>query len=393
MIELYNDKSNCYGCGACFNVCPKKAITMKMDDKGFFYPEINNSICCECGLCKKVCQISKEKELLREKTELCFAVKNNDKIRMISSSGGVYSSISDIILSENGCCVGAAYDDNMNVVHLIARSVKERNLFRGSKYVQSDMGTIYSKIADLLNQRKKVLFSGTPCQVSGLLFFLKEKNVGITNLVTNDLVCHGVPAPGVWQSYLSFLNKKYESKLVKFSFRNKKNGWKGYHIKAEFENGTIINDSEITQTYIKLFNRDLILRPSCYKCPYASLNRVGDLTIADFWDIEEIDYSFLDDIGVSMVFVNSDTGKKIFKEILEDPQVIVRAYPTNLLKQHNLYNPTQKGVFYKDFWRTYLRKGFKRAAYKYGGLSGSKTILYKMRDALVYKYIQIRKRS
>lgn len=237
MHQLFEKKEDCFGCSACANICPRHAIAMKPDTQGFMYPVIDQEKCVECGLCLKACQINKTSIGLHEKVEFCFGIKNSDEIRYLSSSGGVYTAVSDVILDNGGVCVGAAFDENMKVKHIHAKTKEERNLFRGSKYVQSEIGEEYSRIADDLIRGYNVLFSGTPCQVNGLKHFLLAKNIQQDTLFTIDVVCHGTPSPKLWSEYITFLNKKYHDTLVKFNFRDKTSGWRGYHIRAEFKGG------------------------------------------------------------------------------------------------------------------------------------------------------------
>lgn len=383
-MNLFENKADCYGCGACLNICPKSAISMKIDEQGFRYPTINTARCVECGLCAKACQILKETEMLNMTMEDCYGVKNNDSIRQASSSGGVYTAISDYILKKEGACVGVSFDKNMKVVHKIAYSECERDLFRGSKYVQSDTGWIYADIERILNSKKYVLFTGTPCQVGGLKQYLNIKGTDCSRLLLNDIICHGVSSPRVWDEYISFLEKQYGSKINSYSFRNKNIGWKGYHICAKFDDGQVMMDNTATQSFIRIFSRDIMLRPSCYKCPYASLKRTGDITIGDFWGIEKIDYAFNDNSGISLVLVNTGKGEKLFKNICKNERMKIRMYSTAKLTQPNLYRHTSKGAFYDDFWKVFHLNGYIKVAKKYGGY-GTGQFLFRLRDSILYK--------
>lgn len=383
-MELFSEKEKCYGCGACYNACPKGAISLKADEQGFLYPVIDNEKCIECGMCRKVCQIGRELILQEETESICYGVKNSDNVRNASSSGGVYTAISDEILSHKGLCAGVVFDSKMKVVHTLTDHAVKRNDFRGSKYVQSDMKRIYQSIEKELKNGREILFTGTPCQVSGLKTYLYSKKIDIQKLYLNDLVCHGVPSPSIWKAYVEFLEKKYNSKVIKYIFRDKEKGWHGYHVKVTFSDNKEIKDNKEVESFVTLFKRDIMLRPSCYQCPYASLKRTGDMTIADFWGIENIDSEFSDEKGVSLVITNTKKGKNLFGKICNSNDIKIRQYNINQLKQQNLYRPTRRGNFYLNFWKSYIKFGYEKIAQKYGGC-GKYQFFYHIRDSISYR--------
>lgn len=394
MEQVYSNKIDCYGCEACANICPKSAINMVQDEQGFRYPKIDLTKCIDCGMCKKVCPIGKEQKFIKKPVKECYAIKNDDSVRRVSSSGGFYTLLSDYILNNNfecnvkekGVCVGAIYDDNLKVIHKMAYSVDERNLFRGSKYVQSNILNTFIEIGDELNKENEVLFTGTPCQVVGLLSYLESKHINTERLITNDLVCHGAPSPKIWEDCILFLEKKYKSKIVDFKFRNKSVGWRGYNIQVTFADGLQLNNTADSKIFTTLFSNDLILRPSCYYCPYATLGRCADITIGDFWGIENILPEFSDNKGVSMVFFNSSKGEKIWEK-LSNKISYKRCLMKNKL-QHNLYSPTNHTDRYDIFWRDYQNKKFSVIACKYGeygSLSKFYIILNKIKNRIKSK--------
>lgn len=383
-MKLFTEKEKCYGCGACYNICPKAAIELVADEQGFLYPIIDNQKCVECCMCKKVCQIDRELVSQEKKGTICYGIKNSDQVRNASSSGGIYTAFSNEILKHKGLCAGAVFDPKMNVIHTLADNITKRNEFRGSKYIQSDMGFIYKSIERELKKGKEILFTGTPCQVSGLKTYLYSKKVDIQNLYLIDLVCHGVPSPGIWKAYIDFLEKKYNSKVIKYTFRDKDRGWHGYHIKVTFSNNKEIKEDKEVESFVTLFQRDIMLRPSCYRCPYASLQRTGDLTIGDFWGLEKSDLEFSDDKGVSMLIVNTNKGKKLFEKICATNDLKIRQYNITQLKQPNLYIHTEKGDFYNNFWSNYIKFGYERVAQKYGGC-GKYQLFYRIRDSIIYR--------
>ncbi|NLJ70776.1 MAG: 4Fe-4S dicluster domain-containing protein [Clostridiaceae bacterium] len=384
MINLYDKKSDCYGCGACANSCIYNAITMVPDQQGFLYPHIEQEKCVNCGLCKKSCPIALEEKHKNEKCDEVLGVKNQDIIREKSSSGGIYTALSDWILEQNGVCIGVQYNEKMEVVHAEADNKEQRDAFLGSKYVQSNIGFIYRRTYEILNSGKLVMFSGTPCQIAGLKQFLKNKKYDEDLLVLVDIVCHGVPSPKIWKDYVSFIEKKYHGKLEDYSFRDKEVGWRGYHIRVNFANGNVIKDNHITQSFAKLFLRDCMLRPSCFYCPYASLSSVGDITIGDFWGIEKIDSDFSDNKGISMVLSNTSKGNKIVSTLLDLLSLKNSSYSSDVLKQHNLFNSTNYGEIYDEFWHLYSRKGFTAVAAKWGGY-GKLRFLRRVKASILYR--------
>lgn len=383
MGKLFDKKEDCYGCGACANICPKNAIELIQDEQGFSYPKVDQEKCIECGLCSKSCQIGKESNHKNLANEKCYGFKHNNAIRIKSSSGGIYSLLSDYVIKMGGCCVGVIFDQEFNVVYKIADDEDTRNKFRGSKYVQSKTGTIYKQVGEKLLENRLVLFTGISCQVAGLKQYLEIKKINVEKLITIDMVCHGSPSPKIWKDYVAYLEKNSKGKLIDYSFRNKEHGWRGYHIKAVFDNGVVYDDNEISRTYANLFSKDLMIRPSCFYCPYTSLRRVGDITIGDFWGIEKIDNEFSDNQGISLVILNSEKGNKLFQNIHTD-EIVTKEFDTSSLTQPNLYKPTDYGNDYDEFWNDYKKHNYRFVAKKYGnqGLIGK---IYYYKGAIKYK--------
>ena len=362
-MRLYNNKEDCYGCEACMNACPKHAIRMEADKQGFLYPVINDTLCIDCELCKRSCQIGKAKLLQNNAPLSCFGVKNHDSIRSVSSSGGVFTAIAEKCI--DGGVAGATFDSEMNVVHKMAQTREECEAFRGSKYVQSNMGTIYEEVVRPLSNGQNVIFSGTPCQIAGLKEYLGAHRIDTTGLLTVDLVCHGVPSPKVWKEYIAVLERKYRAKVANYTFRDKSAGWRGYHVKVGFEDGRFITQNALTQSFAIIFGKEVMLRPSCFYCPYSSMERCGDITIGDFWGIEGVDKDFSDDKGVSMVLVNTPKGQDIFLTIKDG--LNVKEYPSKVLVQPNLRKSTDFSADYDAFWSDFDSKGYQYVAKKYGG--------------------------
>jgi len=316
MINV-KDKSKCCGCSACVQRCPKHCICFKVDNEGFYYPHVDTQSCINCGLCEMVCPVVNQNPPRQPKN--AYAVKNKKlETRLASSSGGVFSLIAEKIIDENGVVFGARYDDEWNVIMDFAEKKEKLQAFRNSKYVQCFVGDSYLLAEKFLKAGRKVLFSGTPCMIRALKLFLKKE---YENLLTIDIVCHGVPSPGVWQDYLSSVKEnikmKYPNnpKISSINFRDKTNGWSLFSFAFSFtesigEHNTIIERTTFyNNPFMRAFWRDLILRPSCYHCPTRDCKSGSDLTIGDFWSIPLVDKKFDDDNGVGVLLVHTKKGK------------------------------------------------------------------------------------
>ena len=312
------EKNMCTGCHSCSNACPRKCISMQFDNEGFLYPIIDASKCINCGMCESVCPIIYHRNPSNE-LKLTFAAYHNDEqLRLQSSSGGIFSAIVEQIIDMGGVVFGAAFDNKYNVVHTYVESKNELLKFRGSKYVQSKIGDSYQKAKMFLDSGRIVYFSGTPCQIAGLYSFLRKS---YDNLITQDLICHGVPSPMVWLKYIEYREKMANSSIKNISFRSKISGWNNFSILFEFKNGTkyssIISNGNSDDPFMKLFLKNYCLRPSCYDCQFKKIHRHADITLADFWGIQSVLPNFDDDKGVSAILIHSDKGKKAF-ELIND---------------------------------------------------------------------------
>lgn len=352
MIEI-KDKSKCSGCHSCMNICPKNCIEMKVDEDGFWYPAVNKEKCIECGLCEKRCPILNDMSI--ENTPQAYACYNKDeKIRKESSSGGIFTLLASYIIENGGIVYGAAFNQNFEVEHIEVTNKQDLSKLRGSKYVQSKLGNTYSKIKEHLNQNKLVYFSGTPCQIDGLLCFLNKK---YDNLICQDIVCHGVPSPKIWKHYL----KKFDlEKNAKISFRDKSTGWDTYSFSIK-QNSNSFKELSSQNEYMKVFLKDLCLRPSCYDCHSKSLHRNSDITLADFWGIKEVCPEMYDNKGTSLVFINSVKGKKIFNKILKDIK-----YQEVNINEASKHNPSSfKSVNIPEKREEYMNNVFDNEFNKY----------------------------
>lgn len=298
----------CTGCSACFNLCPVKAISMQYDKEGFLVPVIEHEKCINCGLCINKCPSFKPKYENFDKPK-CYAAFGNDKIRMKSSSGAIFSLISSYILNNNGYVCGAAYDENFVLKHMIVSSENDMQKLRESKYVQSDTNTVYTEIGKLLQNNSLVLFSGCGCQTAGLNTYLEAKKIDTDNLYTIDLMCHGSPSPKLFEKYIKEVHAGHEIQSI--SFRSKEYfGW-STEMNIKYKDGGIYRKTRTIDPYYKAFLPCISVRKSCGHCPFAKLPRQGDLTLADFWGVSSLNANYDDGKGTSIVIVNNDKGKKI----------------------------------------------------------------------------------
>lgn len=374
MIDIQKPQ-DCCGCTACASICAQNAITMIPDSLGFLYPHVDKEKCVNCGLCEKVCAFNdnydKSKNLPYPDA---YAARHKDMKHLENSrSGAAFIAISDRILEKNGVIYGVGYTDHFRVVHKRAATKEERNEFKGSKYVQSNLTGIFRQIKQDLKNGLLVLFSGTPCQTSGLASYIGK---GLhKNLFLIDIVCHGVPSPYIWRDYLEYLEKKQGCKIYSVNFRNKqKFGWKAHKETFKFIKG----ERDLT-SFTYLFYQHIMFRYSCGTCHFANIQRPSDITIADFWGWEKTCPDFnKDDKGVSLILVNTEKGRNLFEEAKKD-LTIIPAELKNCL-QPNLIKPSPIHKRRKNFENDYKKFGFKFIYYKYGDVG----IVYKLRKLKNY---------
>lgn len=370
MITVFDKKESCCGCTSCKNICPKQAIIMNQDEEGFAYPTIDQTLCIDCRLCRKVCAFQNGYNTSEnlDKPEVYALKHKSDGVRKESTSGGAFTAISDYILLKKGAIYGAAYDENFRVFHRRAESEEQRNRFRGSKYVQSDLNDVFAQVKEDLGNNINVLFTGTSCQVAGLNSYLEQARVITEKLITIDLICHGVPSPKIFAEFISFLEKKNRSKVKQYNFRSKANGW-GHTEEAVFESGKRDCTSILSQTNKELFYLDLSLRPACHECKYSNFSKPADITIADFWGIENYFPEFKDSLGISAVIVNTNKGKSIFSELGDTVYIMQSNIYDCAARQKNLYNPSPRNPRRNEFWNDYFQHGFEFIIKKYAGYS------------------------
>lgn len=319
MIEI-KDKSLCCGCSACAQICPKSSIKMVEDEEGSLYPVVDQHTCIECGACEKVCIELGRFE--KKRPMLAYASKNkNEKVRMSSSSGGIFTPLAEYVIAKGGVVFGVKLNDKLECIHDYTENIEGLSAFRGSKYLPSDCNNSYKKVDVFLKQGKLVLYSGTPCQVAGLNKYLKKD---YDNLITVDLTCHGVPSPIVWRSYMKWVKNKMgaDKDSLNVKFRDKSQWlWEDYHITIKQVDGTgnsCYSCSHKSDPFMQLFIRNVILRPSCYRCPAKAGSSNADITLSDFWHMSHFIPDFNDHKGVTLVFLNTEKGISLFNNVDAD---------------------------------------------------------------------------
>lgn len=307
---LFVKKEDCCGCGACLTICPRSAIIMREDECGFAYPVINENACIRCGQCKKVCAFQNKKET-NSPIECYAAISRNEKHIQNSASGGIFAAIAEKVMEDGGIVYGAAFTEKWGVHHIAVDRLNDLIHLQGSKYVYSNTGRTFIEARSELQKHRKVLFSGTPCQIAGLQGFLGKE---YDNLLTIDIVCHGVPSSKMLQDYLKVLGEKHSGVVEKFTFRDKTIGW-GINGSAVV-NGKKIKLWQSASSYLYYFTKGWLYRENCYQCKYACKHRPADITIGDYWGIEKQHPELLgkdkwdEKKGISLIAVNTKKGSK-----------------------------------------------------------------------------------
>lgn len=347
MINIV-DKAKCCGCTACANICPKGAIDMVPDEEGFLYPKVDGDKCVGCDLCNKVCPIENRK--MSENTVRGYIVRyNNPAIVEESTSGGVFTAVAEQVLSEGGVVYGTGYDADMRVVCKRAETTEALKEMRGSKFVQSYLGDTFCSIKQELARGTKVLFSGTPCQVEGLVSFLNGKP---ENLICVDFVCRGVPSPMLWENYVQMMQKRYGAKMVGARFKHKTYGYHATTMKVDFANGKTYYGSGRVDPMMKSFVTELASRPSCSVCAFKTAERRSDITMFDCYGFTEVTGMADDNKGYSSLLVQSETGAALFEK-LRGNMIIYKADVEELIQANGVMvrssakaNPN-RGQFYQ----------------------------------------------
>lgn len=357
MIDLKT--FDCTGCTACYSICPHKAIQMVEDREGFKFPQIDTAKCTNCGLCEKVCIPSNGYSKQPFETKAYGAKNKILSERKKSQSGGAFYVLAKHILNQGGVVYGSLIDEGFVVRHARASTEETTKAFRGSKYVQSDLGDIFLSVKEDLRLGVPVLFSGTPCQVAGLKAFLRKD---YDNLLLVDLICHGVPSPKVWADYIKWqLGRNSKKTFERANFRDKSYCW-GTH----YESFLIGNKKKKFDIYTKIFYSHNAHRKSCYTCPFTNTEKLADITIGDYWGIENVKPEFRDDYGVSAILINSLTGQRIWSEVCEQFDYFECTVENIKTRNPHLSKPVVRPATRAEFWQDY-KKGFSFIAQKYGG--------------------------
>lgn len=323
-ISQITEYDKCCGCSVCESICPKHCITMVPNNEGFLYPKINKENCIECQLCIKTCPINKSPYNLNEDfNQKVYACKNKDiKALRRSSSGGVFFELAQYVLTKKGIVFGVIYKDK-TTIFTTAETYEELLPMLGSKYVQSNKRFIWPKVKQELKNDRLVLFTGTPCEIGALKNFLKRD---YENLICAEVMCMGVPSPIVFSKHLDDLEKKYHSRITQINCRSKEYGAFTHSLTLKFENGKKYFRAQYAEPFIKNFHSRLFLRKSCHNCSYKKEHRDSDITMADFWGIENTNIPILEKDGVSMIIIHSQKGEDIFNLIKDKFEY----YPTTM---------------------------------------------------------------
>lgn len=359
MINQLIEKQ-CTGCTACKNICPKNAIKMLNDREGFWYPSVDDNMCIKCGLCKTVCPIiNKSERECYHNPEVYAAWNKNDDIRIKSTSGGVFFALAQNILKMDGVVVGAQYNSEFAIQHVVVDKIDDLAMLRQSKYAQSDLGDVFQIIKEYLEQKRLVLFCGTPCQSAGLQNFLQKQ---YSNFYSCDFICRGVISPKVYKKFLDDIGKEHNgSKLKSVQFKNKDFGWNKFSTKLVYEDGSLYQKKRSDDYYMKGYLQyNLYLRPSCHECFYKQLPRISDISLGDFWGIGKYNAVLDNDKGTSVVLINSKKGKQLL-EWMKDELVIERRTLEEVLAGNScLLNSAPVGEFRTYFFENMKKKSFQK---------------------------------
>lgn len=355
-MTIEYDRLKCCGCGGCSDICPRDAISMIADKHGFLYPVVNIEKCIECGQCEKICAFNSNHGNSKHLGETFYLQHNDNDVIYNSSSGGAFTAISDLILELGGKIYGAIINtETFDVVHTCATTKDERNAMRGSKYVQSCTTGVFKKIKEELENGELVLFSGTPCQCAELVSFLGKP---FTKLYIVDLFCHGVPSNKLFKDHIQYWENKVGKKALDYSFRSKLYGYEYTH-SITFSDGSINSSIELKR-YLKLFEKNM--RDCCYVCPYASKERFGDITIADFWEASKV-VGVSDHRGVSLIAANSEKGLWLLERMKKSSTIL--NVDISSLEPGAINKPVDRTAIVDEFWADYDEKGYEFVLNKY----------------------------
>lgn len=369
MIQII-DKVNCCGCNACGDICGKNAISFKIDTEGFWYPEVDKEKCVDCGLCEKVCPVLHVDTLKKNvfETPKCFAAQNKNLESLFNStSGSAFAAFAEKIYKDGGYVGGAIFNEDYSVKQYISNNKADLEILRNTKYVQSNSEGFYIAVRNLLNEGKKVLVCGLPCQMAGLRLFLRKD---YDNLIIVDMICLGINSPLILPAYLKYKEEKHGSKLVYYKAKNKEFGWRQLTTKLVFENGDVEYDKRDTNYFTQGFiSTHAFARPSCYECKFKGTPRIADITIGDFWGVEKhVGKEFDHDLGTSAILVNTQKGMDfynsvkskfhetsiLFENVLSGNKALVDSIPHPVLDRTQMYRDL-RDLRFEDFAKKYIQ--------------------------------------
>lgn len=348
-MQIYDQTYKCYGCGKCASVCPTDAITMMPNNEGFLYPHINQALCVDCGQCSQECifHLNLQQKQVPVHAYACTAL--DDSIVNQSSSGGIFSLLAQAILDSGGIVYGATFSSNGHIVHKRVATLDSLSSLQGTKYVQSNIIECFSQIAADSETNKRILFSGTPCQIAAIKSFLKKDTPNICYL---EVVCMGCPSPGVWEKYISE-KRNIWGNISNVNFRDKITGWRESSISYTLTNNEKKHSKHSMDIYMTGFKQALFFRPSCHECLFKGDQTLGDIKIGDFWGIDNYNSSYKERNGVSLVIPETEHGLAFFNEVRS--QLSIDEIPYKYALSHNPYIKLSKKpsknrrAFFNDF--------------------------------------------
>ena len=388
MIDIER-KEDCCGCNACGDVCPKGCITFKEDIEGFWYPVVDETKCVDCGLCNKICPelniTNLKKNDYPQPAHTIAAINKKMSVRWDSTSGGAFSALADAMYEEGGYVSGAIYNEDFSVRNFISNNPDDLKKLRSSKYLQSKAEGIYKEIRDLLRKGEKVLACGTPCQMAALRSFLRKD---YENLIIVDFICRGVNSPKVYRKYLDSLERKFGGKVVYVKAKNKELGWRNLTRKVVFDNGKVYYGVHMQDDFRRGYHTNVYCRPSCYSCQYKGFPRMADITIADYWGIERVDPNMDNNIGTSMILLNSNKGIAYFEKVKDKLEWEETKFESILPGNIALRKPIEPArIDRKDFFEDLDKGTFEEVTAKYFPLiQKKKTLKGKVKTVLKAGY-------
>lgn len=380
------DKADCAGCAACYAVCPQKCIRLKEDEEGFSYPEVDTKLCVSCDKCRQICPVLNKTDRFDDtKTQAYVVCHKEQNVRAASASGGAFTMFAEYVLQRGGVVYGVCYDENWNVVHKACEKYRDLDKFRGSKYVQSEMGDIYECVKNKLIKGKYVLFTGTPCQIEGLLRYLGET---YERLITIDIACHGVSSISLWKKYINDEEKEHRKKIVYKKCRDKSRGWRHWGMVSVYNDGSKRDRVYYEDPHTDVYHSHNVMRYSCYRCRFRNIfNKECDATMADCWGIEHFAPEMDDDLGASILFLHSEKIRKLWPEISSCAN-IKKVNPYRALQGNigalgkNMEVPRVRPYIYGDILKM---ENFNDAAQKYRHIPSKK-------ERIIGKYPNLHKR-